>query len=146
MLANIIFGGPHYTRKYMKAILVNDSEHEETIMHMNPMHALNYLVMELEDSINKFSIVNIDLVRLNALRQGKLSALYTLMYVKIRVNDKEITSMLDFGATNILVVDRLVTQLELQLSNNYTAMKALNAKAQRIMGTTYSTEKVVKEV
>jgi hypothetical protein len=40
----------------------------------------------------------------------------------------------------------LVTQLELQLSNNYTAMKALNAKAQRIMGTTYSTEKVVKEV
>jgi hypothetical protein len=113
---------------------------------MNPMHALNYLVIELEDSINKFSIVNIDLVRLNALRQGKLSALYTLMYVKIRVNDKEITSMLDFGATNILVVDRLVMQLELQLSNNYTAMKALNAKAQRIMGTTYSAEKVVKEV
>lgn len=68
------------------------------------------------------------------------------MYVKIRVNDREITSMLDFGATNTLVVDKLVTQLELQLSNNYTAMKALNVKAQRIMGTTYNVEKVVREV
>jgi hypothetical protein len=129
----------------MKAILVNDSEHEETIMHMNPMHVLNYLVMELEDSMDKFSIVNIDLVYLNALRQGKLSALYTLMYVKIRVNDREITSILDFGATNTFIVDRLVTQLELQLSNNYTAMKALNAKAQRVIGTAYSAEKVVGE-
>ena len=52
----------------MKAILVNDSEHKETIMHMNPMHVLNCLVMELEDSVDKFSIVDIDLVRLNALR------------------------------------------------------------------------------
>ncbi|KAJ6854995.1 hypothetical protein NC651_039846 [Populus alba x Populus x berolinensis] len=115
-------------------------------MHMNPMHVLNCLVMELEDSVDKFSIVDIDLVRLDALRQGKLGALFTLMYVKIRVSDREITSMLDFDATNTLVVDKLVIQLELQLSNNYTAIKALNAKAQRIMGTAYNVETVVGEV
>jgi predicted aspartyl protease len=51
------------------------------------------------------------------------------MYVKIRVNDKEIVVMLDSSATNTFVADRLVTQLELRLSNSQTSMKAMNAKA-----------------
>jgi predicted aspartyl protease len=35
------------------------------------------------------------------------------MYMKIRVNDVEINAMLDSGATNTFVADRLVTQLGL---------------------------------
>jgi predicted aspartyl protease len=56
------------------------------------------------------------------------------MYVKIRVNDREIVVMLDSGATNTFVADGLVTQLGLCLSNSQTSMKAVNAKAQRILG------------
>jgi len=54
-----------------------------------------------------------DFVCLDVLRQGKLGAVDTRMYMKIRVNDVEINAMLDSGATNTFVADRLVTQLGL---------------------------------
>lgn len=36
----------------LNVTLMNDSEVEETVMHINPIHMLNYLVFKLEDSIN----------------------------------------------------------------------------------------------
>jgi len=136
-----ICGGPHYARECPKreklnAILVNESELEETVTHVNPIRVLNCLVA-VEDSVDESSPADTDFVCLDVLRQGKLGAVDTLMYVKIRVNDVEINAMLDSGATNTFVADRLVTQLGLQLSTSQTTMKAVNAKAQRIMGTAY---------
>ena len=59
------------------------------------------------------------------------------MYVKIRVNDKEIIAMLDSGAMKTFVADKLMAQLGLRLSNSQTTIKTVNAKARWIMRTTY---------
>jgi len=137
-----ICGGPHYARECPKkerlnAILVGDSEQEEAVTHINPMRVLNCLIAEMQDSVAESSLVETDLARIDVLRQGKLGAGDTLIYVKIRVNDREIVAMLDSGATNTFVANRLVTQLGLRLSNSQTSMKAVNAKAQRILGMAY---------
>ena len=113
-----ICGGPHYARECSKreklnAILVDEDGPEETMTHVNPIRVLNCLVADLEDSADESCPFEMDLVHLDALRQGKLGAIDTLMYVKIKVNDREITAMLDSGATNTFVADRLVQQLGL---------------------------------
>jgi len=61
-----ICGGPYYTRECLKkeklnAILGNDSEKDETIMHINSMRVLNCLVAELQDSVVESSLIEIDL-------------------------------------------------------------------------------------
>nr|TKR74271.1 hypothetical protein D5086_0000296720 [Populus alba] len=143
-----ICGGPHYARECPKkerlnAILVGDSEQEEIVTHINPMRVLNCLVAEMQDSVAESSLVETDLAQIDVLQQGKSGAVDTLMYVKIRVNDREIVAMLDSGATNTFVADRLVTQLGLRLSNIQTSMKAVNAKAQRILGMAYGVSVVL---
>ena len=143
-----ICSGPHYARECPKkerlnAILVGDSEQEETVTHINPMRVLNCLVAEMQDSVAESSLVETDLARIDVLQQGKSGTVDTLMYVKLRVNDREIVAMLDSGATNTFVADRLVTQLGLRLSNSQTSMKAVNAKAQRILGMAYGVSVVL---
>jgi hypothetical protein len=138
-----ICGGPHYARECPKkerlnAILVDDSEQEDTNTHINSMHVLNCLVAKLQDSVVESNLVETDLAWIYVLQQGKSGAMDTLMYVKIRVNDREIIVMLDSGATNTFVANRLVTLLGLRLSNIQTLMKAVNAKAQQILGMAYS--------
>ena len=69
-----ICGGPHHIRKCLKmkklnVMLVNDSEGEETIMHVNPIRVLNYLITKLEGSMDESSLVKSDLVQIDALRQ-----------------------------------------------------------------------------
>ncbi|XP_061956833.1 uncharacterized protein LOC133678522 [Populus nigra] len=110
-----ICGGPHYARECPKkerlnAILVGESEQEEAVTHINPMRVLNCLIAEMQDSVAESSLVETNLARIDVLRQGKLGAGDTLM---------------------------LVTQLGLRLSNSQTSMKAVNAKAQRILGMAY---------
>ena len=61
-----ICGGPHYTRECPKkerlnAILVDDSEQEDRVTHINPMHVVNCLVAELQDSVVESSFVETDL-------------------------------------------------------------------------------------
>jgi len=136
-----ICDGPHYARECPKkerlnAILMGDSEQEEAVTHINPIRVMNCLIAEMQDSVAESSLVETDLARIDVLRQGKLGVGNALMYVKIRVNDREIVAMLDSGA-NTFVADRLVTQVGLQLSNSQTSMKAVNAKAQRILGMAY---------
>ena len=65
------------------------------------------------------------------------------MYVKIRANDRKIVVILHSSATNTFVADRLVTQLGLRLSNSQMSMKAVNVKAQRILGMAYSVPMVL---
>jgi len=129
-----ICGGPHYARECLKkerlnAILVGDNEQEKAVTNINPVRVLNCLIAEMQNSVSESSLVEIDLARIDVLRQGKLGAGDTLMYVKIKVNDKEIVAMLDSGATNTFIADKLVMQLGLRLSNNQTSMKVVNAKA-----------------
>jgi hypothetical protein len=105
-----ICGGPHHIRKCLKmkklnVMLVNDSEGEETIMHVNPIHVLNYLITKLEGSMDESSLVKSDLVQIDALRRWKLGAVETLIYTKIRVNDQDITIMLDSSVMNTFIVD-----------------------------------------
>jgi hypothetical protein len=105
-----ICGGPHHIRKCLKmkklnVMLVNDSEGEETIMHVNPIRVLNYLITKLEGSMDESSLVKSDLVQIDALRQWKLGAVETLIYTKIRVNDQDITIMLDSSVMNTFIVD-----------------------------------------
>jgi hypothetical protein len=52
-------------------------------------------------------------------------------------NDKDISVMLDLGATHTFVIDRLVKELGLWLSDSHTSMKVINSKAQRITGMSY---------
>lgn len=87
--------------------------------------------------MDKSSPADTDLVCLDFLLQDKLGAMDTLIYVKIRVNDKEINAMLELGATKPFVVDRLVTLLGLWLSTSQTTLMAVTAKAQRIIGIVY---------
>ena len=108
-----ICGGPHYAKEYPKreklnAILIDESETEETVTHINPIRVLNYLVTQVDDSVDESSPADIDLVYLDVLRHGKLGVMDTLMYVKIRVNDMEINAMLDSGAMDTFVADMLV--------------------------------------
>ena len=61
-----ICGGPHYARECPKreklnAILVNESEPEETVTHVNPIRVLNCLVAE-EDSVDESSPADTDFV------------------------------------------------------------------------------------
>jgi len=51
------------------------------------------------------------------------------MYVKIRINGKDVNAVLDSGATHTFVADQLVKELGLRLSDNHTSMKAVNSKA-----------------
>ena len=51
------------------------------------------------------------------------------MYVKIRINGKDVNAVLDSGATHTFVADQLVKELGLQLSDSHTSMKAVNSKA-----------------
>lgn len=46
-----------------------------------------FLVAEMKDQMDKFSLVKNDLIQINVLRQRKLSAMKIVIYVKIRVND-----------------------------------------------------------
>jgi len=102
---------------------------EKAVTHINPVRVLNCLIAEMQNLVVESSLVETDLARIDVLRQGKLGAGDTLMYVKIKVNDREIVAMLDSGATNTFVANRLVTQLGLRLSNSQTSMKVVNAKA-----------------
>jgi len=52
-------------------------------------------------------------------------------------NDKDISAMLDLGATHTFVTDRLVKELGLWLSDSHTSMKVVNSKAQRITKMSY---------
>jgi len=52
-------------------------------------------------------------------------------------NDKDISAMLDLGATHTFVTDRLVKELALWLSDSHTSMKVINSKAQRITKMSY---------
>jgi len=52
-----------------------------------------------------------------------------LMYVRIRINGKDINVILASGATHMFIVDRLVKELGLRLSSSHTSMKAVNLKA-----------------
>jgi hypothetical protein len=88
--------------------------------------------------MDKFNIVDTNLVYLDALCHGKLGVMGTLVYVKIRVKDREIIAMSDFGATNTFITDRLVTLLGLRLSNNNIIIKAMKEKAQHILGIAFS--------
>ena len=69
----------------------------------------------------------------------------TLMYVKIRVNYRDIVVMLDYSATNTFFADRSVTQLGLCLINNQTSMKVVNTKAHQILGMAYGVPVVLNK-
>ena len=45
------------------------------------------------------------------------------MYVKVGINDKDISDMLDLGATHTFVADQLVKELGLRLSDSHTSIK-----------------------
>nr|TKS14806.1 hypothetical protein D5086_0000039750 [Populus alba] len=47
-------------KERLNAILVGDSEQEETVTHINPMRVLNCLVPEIQDSVAESSLVQTD--------------------------------------------------------------------------------------
>ena len=51
------------------------------------------------------------------------------MYVKIRINGKDVNAILDLGATRTFMADQLVKELGLRLSDSHTSMKSVNLKA-----------------
>jgi len=75
------------------------------------------------------NLVDQDLARIDALQKEKSGFADNLMYVRIRINGKDINAILALGATHMFIVDRLVKELGLQLSSSHTSMKAVNLKA-----------------
>jgi len=138
-----ICDGPHFARECPKreklnAIRAGDSDEEEGVVtHVNLMRVINCLVAKSGDAPAENRPVGKDLAKINAVRKGKSGATDNLMYVKIGINGKDVNAMLDSGATHTSVADRLVKELGLRLSDNHTSMKALNSKAQRIVGMSY---------
>jgi hypothetical protein len=138
-----ICDGPHFVRECPKreklnAIRAGDSDEEEGVVtHVNLMRVINCLVAKSGDAPAENRPVGKDLAKIDALRKGKSGAMDNLMYVKIGINGKDVNAMLDSGATHTFVADRLVKELGLRLSDNHTSMKALNSKAQRIVGMSY---------
>ena len=51
------------------------------------------------------------------------------MYVRIGINGKDVSVMLDSGATHTFIADRLVKELGLRLSDSHISMKAVNLNA-----------------
>nr|TKS05961.1 hypothetical protein D5086_0000127890 [Populus alba] len=135
--------GPHFARECPKreklnAIRAGNSDEEEgMITRVNPMRVLCCLVAESEDAAAENSHVETDLARIETLRKGKPGATDSLMYVKIEINGKGVTAMLDSGATHTFVADRMAKELGLRLSDSQTSMKAVNSKAQKIAGMSY---------
>ena len=67
------------------------------------------------------------------------------MYVKIRVNYRDIVVILDYSATNTFFADRSVTQLGLCLINNQTSMKVVNTEAHQLLGMAYGVPVVLNK-
>jgi len=101
------------------------------------MHVLNYLVAKLRDSAEDFRLVKHYLTRIDVLRQGKLGALNAMMYVNIRINDKEVNAMLDLSV-HTFVTNKLEEKLGLQLNSSHTTMKTISFKTHKIIGMAYS--------
>ena len=70
-----------------------------------------------------------DLARIDASRKGKSGFADNLMYVRIGINGKDVSVMLDSGATHTFIADRLVKELGLRLSDSHISMKAVNLNA-----------------
>nr|TKR85092.1 hypothetical protein D5086_0000251200 [Populus alba] len=139
-LTCFICDGPHFARECPKreklnAIRAGNSDEEEGMITLvNPMRVLCCLVAESEDAAAENCHVETDLARIETLRKGKPGATDSLMYVKIEINGKGVTTMLDSGATHTFVADRMAKELGLRLSDSQTSMKAVNSKAQKIAG------------
>lgn len=65
----------------------------------------------------------------NAITAEKTAATKGLMYIRAIVNGKEISAMVDTGATHNFVTDRMVGQLGLQVKEHPSRIKAVNSKA-----------------
>ena len=101
------------------------------------MHVLNCLVAKLRDSTEDLRFVKHYLTQIDVLRQGKLGALNALMYVNIRINNKEVNVMLDLSV-HTFVTNRLEEKLGLQLNSSHITMKTVSFKAHKIIGMAYS--------
>lgn len=124
-----ICGEPHYGNECLKmeklnVILVSNGNEEKVISH-KPNVCVELLGGWAEGFSWEYNLVKHDLVRIDALRQGKLGVLDTLMCMRIKVNDKYVIDMLDLGATYIFIANRLLKELDLWLSNNRTTMKVV---------------------
>jgi hypothetical protein len=63
--------------------------------------------------LRPLNLVDQDLARIDALQKEKSGFADNLMYVRIRINDKDINAILASGATHMFIVDRLVKELGL---------------------------------
>ncbi|XP_047335399.1 uncharacterized protein LOC124938921 [Impatiens glandulifera] len=57
-----------------------------------------------------------------------------LMYVKIKINGKEVMAMVDTDATHNFVADREISKLGLEIAQHRSKMKAVNLEAQPVKG------------
>ena len=78
----------------------------------------------------------------NAITTENPSSFKGLMYLKVMVNGHAVQAMLDTGATNNFVSQRLVGSLGLTVSKCSSKIKAVNSGAQPIQGTAHSLLKV----
>jgi len=96
-----IYDGPHFARECPKREKLNvigagDSEEDEGVVtHVNHMRVINCLVAKSRDAAAENCPVDKDLARIDALQKGKSGAADNLMYVKIRINGKDVNAMLD---------------------------------------------------
>jgi hypothetical protein len=114
-LCYFICGGPCHTKECpnnekFNVIMINDGDEKEVIIYVNPMFKSRDLVKEI-------NLVKHNLARIDALRQGKLGSLNTLMYVKIRVGDKNVTSMLDLSDAYTFMANKLVSHTTMKVMN-----------------------------
>lgn len=104
---------------------------------------LSALTLQEEGKTN--DSVDTDVVRvnpmqlLNTITMEKPTPTKGLMYVMVRVNGVEVRAMLDTGATNNFLSEKVVKSLGLKVTQSTCKLKAVNSRASKVEGTTMVT-------
>ena len=120
-----ICNGPHRARECPKGEKLNalvagdesgsESDQEDHHIHASPLVLLNTLSLVEADSCEE------------------------LIFIKVKVNGRHLTALIDMGATNNFVAERLVDYLGLNLAASRYKLKAVNSGALPIKGVATST-------
>ena len=110
-----ICNGPHRAKECPKregkvTALRSDDSDEDQVQRVAPLQALG------------------------AMRSERPKVRHSLLFVDVTLNGRQMSALVDTGATNTFVSDRMIRTLELRVERSRSRLKAVNSKSQPMGG------------